>query len=145
MSKRIMGSVIYISLAGFEPDLNSNGYYLDEQQPVFELVCLQQKGNLQQPFQPPGMDLTWSAVFTPDGNSIFDLGYEAHIRRDRYLRELGYEARTPAGWCPLIRSRNYSAKFVTCPLQASCSQTLLIVMSVGPTCGPLFSFTPIDN
>ena len=38
-----MGSVIYISLAGFEPDLDSNGYYLDEQRPVFELVCLQQK------------------------------------------------------------------------------------------------------
>ena len=105
MSKRIMGSVIYISLAGFEPDLDSNGYYLDEQRPVFELVWLQQKGNLQQPFQRPGMDLTWSAVFTPDGNSIFDLGYEARIRRDQDLRELGYEARTPAGWCPLIRSR----------------------------------------
>ena len=74
-----MGSVIYISLAGFEPDLDSNGYYLDEQRPVFELVCLQQKGNLQQPFQPPGMDLAWSAVFTPDGNSLCDLGYEARI------------------------------------------------------------------
>jgi len=46
MSKRIMGSVIYISLEGFEPDLDSNGYYLDEQWPVFELVCLQQKGKL---------------------------------------------------------------------------------------------------
>ena len=85
MSKRIMGSVIYISLAGFEPDLDSNGYYLDEQRPVFELVCLQQKGNLQQPFQRPGMDLTWSAVFTPDGNSLCNLGYVSKFQNLNHL------------------------------------------------------------